>query len=108
MMKPAVVVRLVLVVVAFAAGALAKGSLAAAPQDPAGGFAYLHIFGMVNDCHALVSGSTMRGAPTPGVSLLDLRNGNMWCLPKDGAEPIFLSQVDLPGIPAQAPKGPKL
>jgi hypothetical protein len=92
------------VVVVFIAAARQR-SLTAAAQDGVGTYGYLHIFGMVNDCHALVSGSTMRGAPTPGVSVLDLRNGNMWCLPKDGAEAIFLSQLDLPGIPTQAPKG---
>ncbi len=102
-MKKNLLVVAVALLCAAAAGAGAT-RLAAAPQGSSGSYDYLHIFGPVNDCRATASGSTMRGAPTPGVTVLDLRNGALWCLPQDGSDPIFLSRLNLAGIPAQPPR----
>jgi hypothetical protein len=101
-MKRVLVVAVAVVVGAVIGGA-SVGLVTAAPQAGLERYDYLHIFGMVGDCRALASGSTLRGAPTPGVSVLDLRTGYAWCLPQDGGAAIFVSRLNLAGIPMQAP-----
>jgi hypothetical protein len=40
-----------------------------------------------------------------GQGVIDLRNGNEWCVPHDGSAPRYEGTLNLAAIPEQAPSG---
>jgi hypothetical protein len=59
--------------------------------QPGGAYGYLHF--RAGSC-------SVEG----GQGVIDTRNGNMWCVPKDGSAPIYQGTLNLAAIPATAPK----
>jgi hypothetical protein len=83
-----------LMVAAIVAIALVVASCAQPLPASAPSGNYAHFFFTAGEC----------GESSPiGQGVIDLRNGNEWCVPHDGSAPIFQGTLNLGAIPEKAP-----
>ena len=86
--------RLVVVLLVGALIGVVCSGLVSERVKAAGQFDYLHF--RASGC------LTDKG--TRGQGVIDVRNGNTWCLPSDGGAPYFEGRLNLAGIPQDAPR----